>query len=150
MDETIYQLVYCSRNTISDCQGADVDAEIVRILATSRRNNASDGVTGALLFSAGSFAQVLEGPLAAVERVFERIQRDPRHADVVVLHVLRSRQRDFANWSMAYAGELAASGAGGRALYEALEQPGQAGAEAVLAMLRDLVGREKEWAVAAD
>ncbi len=149
MDETIYQLVYCSRNTISDCQVADVDAEILRILDTSRRNNADDKVTGALLFSAGSFAQVLEGPLPAVERVFERIQRDPRHADVVVLHVLRSRRRDFADWSMAYAGTLATPGEGSSTLSQALALPGQAGAEAVLAMLRDLVGREAEWAIAA-
>ena len=150
MNETIYQLVYCSRNTVGDCQVADMDAEIQHILDASRRNNMRDKVTGALLFGAGSFAQVLEGPLAAVERAFERIQCDPRHADVVVLHVLRSQQRDFADWSMAYAGKLAASGEGARALSQALEQPGQAGAEAVLAMLRDLVGREKEWASAAD
>ncbi len=150
MDATIYQLVYCSRNTISDCKVADMDAEILRILDASRRNNVRDKVTGALLFSAGSFAQVLEGTLPAVERVFERIQRDPRHADVIVLHVLRSRQRDFANWSMAYAGKLATPGKGDTTLSQVLAQPGQAGAEAVLAMLRDLVGREAEWAVAAD
>ena len=149
MDETIYQLVYCSRNTICDCQTIDTDAEIIRILEASRRNNVHDKVTGALLFSAGSFAQVLEGSLPAVERAFERIQRDPRHADVVVLHVLRSRRRDFADWSMAYAGKLAAPGAGGRTLSQALAQPGQVGAETVLAMLRDLVAREADWAVAA-
>ncbi len=148
MDETIYQLVYCSRNTIGDCQAANVDAEILRILETSRRNNVHDKVTGALLFSAGSFAQVLEGSLPAVERVFERIQRDPRHADVIVLHVLRSRQRDFADWSMAYAGKLSEPREGGRTLSQAVAQPGQAGAKAVLAMLRDLVAREAEWAVA--
>lgn len=150
MDETIYQLVYCSRNAIADCHAADMDAEILRILEASRRNNVHDRVTGALLFSAGSFAQVLEGPLAAVERVFERIQRDPRHADIVVLHVLRSQKRDFADWSMAYAGKLAASGEAARALSSALAQPGQDGAETVLSMLRDLVGRETEWAAVAD
>ncbi len=149
MGETIYQLVYCSRNTISGCQVADVDSEILRIVDASRRNNVSSKVTGALLFSAGSFAQVLEGPLAGVEKVFERIQRDPRHADVVVLHVLRSQRRDFAEWSMAYAGKLAASSKDARALDYALEQPGEAGATAVLATMHGLVRREKEWAVAA-
>ena len=144
MDDTIYQLVYCSRNTVSDCH-ADVDAEIMRILDASRRNNARDGVTGALLFSAGSFAQVLEGPLAAVERTFERI---PRHADVVGLSVLRSGRRDFADWSMAYAGKLAESGEAARALSRACETAGQDGAETVLATLRGLVSREKEWAAA--
>ena len=89
---------------------------------------------------------VLEGPLPAVERTFERIQCDPRHSDVVVLHVLRSDRRDFAEWSMAYAGKLTASGEAARALSEAQRQPGAEGAELVLATLRDLVGREEEWA----
>ena len=147
MTETIYKLVYCSRNTIADCDG-DVDAEIMRILDASRRNNVQEQVTGALLFSAGSFAQVLEGPLPAIERTFERIQCDPRHADVVVLHVLQSDHRDFADWSMAYAGKLAASGEAARAMSEAWRQPGADGAELVLATLRGLVGREEEWAPA--
>ena len=147
MADGIYQLVYCSRNTIVDCDG-DVDAEIMRILDASRRNNVGEQVTGALLFSAGSFAQVLEGPLPAIERTFERIQCDPRHSDVVVLQVLRSDRRNFADWSMAYAGKLAESGEAARALSDAQRRPGAEGAELVLATLRDLVSREEEWAPA--
>lgn len=147
MDDAIYQLVYCSRNTIGDCH-EDVDAHVAQILAVSRRNNVRDKVTGALLFSAGCFAQVLEGPLAAVERAFERIQCDPRHADVVVLHVLRASRRDFGEWSMAYAGKLAPSGEAACALTRACETAGEQGAEAVLATLRGLVQREEEWAAA--
>ena len=145
MADEIYQIVYCSRNTITDCEG-DVDAEITRILDASRRNNIREQVTGALLFSAGSFAQVLEGPLPAVERAFERIQSAPRHSDIVILHVLRSDHRDFADWSMAYAGKIAESGEAARALSDAQHRPGAEGAELVLATLRDLVGREEEWA----
>lgn len=149
MGEIIYQLVYCSRNAVGECH-ADVDAEILRILDASRRNNRRDGVTGALLFGAGSFAQVLEGPLAAVERVFERIQRDPRHADVVVLHVLCSERREFGDWSMAYAGRLAATGEAASILSKVAERPGLDGAKSVLTMLRDLIGREEEWVAAVN
>jgi blue light- and temperature-responsive anti-repressor len=145
MDDTIYQLIYCSRNTIADCH-TDVDVEIGCILDASRRNNRRDRVTGALLFSAGSFAQVLEGPLAAIERTFERIQCDPRHGDVVVLQVHRSGRRDFGEWSMAYAGRLEAASEAARALSRACEQQDTEGAETVLATLRHLVGREEEWA----
>jgi len=146
MNDTIYQLVYCSRNAVGT--EVDLDAEVLCILDASRRNNSRDKVTGALLFSAGSFAQVLEGPLSEIERTFERIQRDPRHADVVVLHIQRSGQREFADWSMAYAGKLAASSDAGLALSQACGKQGRDGADAVLALLRDLVAREEEWAAA--
>ncbi|HEY0418543.1 MAG TPA: BLUF domain-containing protein, partial [Acetobacteraceae bacterium] len=81
-----------------------VPVELPRILDAARRWNLAQGITGALLFSADGFVQVLEGPMAAVERTFERIQCDPRHADVVVLEAGTLPARDFAGWSMAYAG----------------------------------------------
>ena len=59
---------------------------------------------GQLLFSADGFVQVLEGPTEAVERTFERIECDPRHAHVVILEAGPAAAREFQNWSMAYAG----------------------------------------------
>ncbi len=99
----IHRLVYTSRNLL---QGTEEDrvATVAQILATSQRNNGKVGVTGALLFNAGSFAQVLEGPRAAVEATFERIQRDPRHSDVSVLQCEPVEARGFPNWSMAFIG----------------------------------------------
>lgn len=148
MSNDIYQLVYCSRKTIDESSGTDLDTEVLNILDASRRNNAHDGVTGALLFGADSFAQVLEGPLPAVEKTFERIQQDPRHGDVVILQVMRADRRDFAEWSMAYAGKLAPSSGAERTLSSARAAGGQDGAEAVLSTLRSLVHREEEWAAA--
>jgi hypothetical protein len=57
---------------------------------------------GTLLFNRGCFAQVLEGPREAVERTFERIQRDPRHADVMPLEFAPVARRGFPSWSMAF------------------------------------------------
>ncbi|RYC29137.1 BLUF domain-containing protein [Lichenibacterium minor] len=99
----LYRLIYTSRNLLpgdEDAQAAAVDG----ILAVSKRNNARVGVTGALLFNAGSFAQVLEGSRLAVEATFERIQRDPRHSDVGVLQCEPVAARGFPNWSMAFVG----------------------------------------------
>ena len=39
-----------------------------------------------------------------MERAFERIQRDTRHGDVVVLQSHPADERQFPSWSMAYAG----------------------------------------------
>ena len=65
MSQELYKIVYCSRNLIhGEC--VDQDAEIQQILQTSRVNNGRQAVTGALLYNAGCFAQVLEGPHFAI------------------------------------------------------------------------------------
>ncbi len=99
----IHRLVYSSRNLIPGTEEEQM-AVVAQILETSQRNNGKVGVTGALLFNSGSFAQVLEGPRAAVEATFERIQRDARHSDVSVLQCELVEARGFPNWSMAFIG----------------------------------------------
>ncbi len=99
----LYQLVYYSRNEVS-ADDAGFAAEIDSILAASQRNNAATEVTGALLFNAGVFAQVLEGPRDAVEATFERIQCDERHGDVSLLALEPVAARSFPNWAMGFVG----------------------------------------------
>jgi hypothetical protein len=103
MNTKLHSLAYFSRNRI---QGTpeQIEGEIRRILASARRNNRECRITGALLFSDGCFAQVLEGELGAVEATFESIQCDPRHSDVTVLHVHAIEHRSFGAWSMAFGG----------------------------------------------
>jgi hypothetical protein len=103
MSETIHRLVYYSRNRIVG-SAEEMSATIGEILQASRRNNARAGVTGALMFNAGCFAQVLEGPKAAVEHTFERIQQDERHGDVSILAFGPVPERAFAGWSMGFVG----------------------------------------------
>ena len=106
MTDTLHRLAYVSRNALAP--GADATAEIEAILALSRRNNARNGVSGALMFNAGLFAQVLEGELVALEETFERIQCDARHDDVRILQFEPVAARRFDAWSMAWAGRDAA------------------------------------------
>ncbi len=103
MNQQLFSLAYFSRNAIEG-NSDEMRAALAKILASARRNNASRGVTGALLFSDGCFAQVLEGPREAVEEVFETIQCDPRHSDVTIMHLHEVEQRSFGGWSMAFAG----------------------------------------------
>ena len=103
MADQLYRLVYYSRNHIEgDAQAFESD--VADILAKSRANNARDGITGALLFNAGCFAQVLEGPLPKVEAAFERIQQDERHGEVSLLALDPVPGRSFGNWAMGYVG----------------------------------------------
>jgi hypothetical protein len=78
------------------------DAEVQALLASARRNNAAQGITGMLLFIEGSFFQVLEGSEDAVDRIYEVIARDPRHDRVTQIIREPIAQRSFAEWSMGF------------------------------------------------
>ena len=102
MTPAIHRLVYYSRNRLAESEMAA--GAVDGILAVSRRNNGREGVTGALMFNAGCFAQVLEGPQEALEATFERIQQDERHGDVMLLSFGPASGRAFSAWSMGYVG----------------------------------------------
>ena len=142
MANEIHKIVYCSRNLIAGSDSAR-EAEVANILETARRNNSHAGVTGALLYSSGYFAQALEGPKSSIEAIFERIQRDNRHGEVTVLESMCGAQRNFSKWSMADVppptGEEATKVQ--KALREAMALSNGAG-EGVLDLLRSLVLQE--------
>lgn len=100
----LLRLTYYSRNAITDAC-ADAPREVERILTAAKRNNACGGITGVLLRSEGHFAQLLEGPPEAVERAFERVRRDWRHADLVVLRRRPAQARMFDGCPMAHVWE---------------------------------------------
>jgi hypothetical protein len=102
MSDQNYRLLYCSRNEIHGAV-AQVSEAVQQILVSARLNNSRFGITGALLFNEGLFAQWLEGPRDAVVKAFEAISRDPRHSNVMVLESGMQGGRRFPDWSMAFA-----------------------------------------------
>ena len=108
MNETIFRLIYLSRNEITGDK-EKLHQEVSKILDVAREKNSASGITGALMFNSGCFAQVLEGAQDAVEETFERIQCDSRHSDVVLLTFEPTDTRAFDTWSMAYVGISAES-----------------------------------------
>jgi hypothetical protein len=72
------------------------------ILASSRRNNSRNEVTGLLVSGGGRFLQVLEGPDQAVLATYARIQADPRHRGFVLINCQSVGERAFGDWSMAF------------------------------------------------
>lgn len=107
MSVDLYTLAYFSRNLVAD--DGKLAVELDHILEVSRRHNADNDITGALLISDGWFAQVLEGPQLAVEELFEQIVRDRRHDDIRVLYLREIDKRSFGSWSMAFAGSVDAA-----------------------------------------
>ena len=77
-------------------------AELDEILAVSRRNNATVGVTGMLLYKDGNLMQALEGDQADVQATYHRISTDPRHRGLMVLLEETVEERQFEDWTMAF------------------------------------------------
>lgn len=101
-DELI-RLAYASQSAASGSGGATaVDKEIPRILRSCKNNNPKLEIGGVLHYGDGYFFQVLEGPAAAVDHLYETIARDPRHQDVSTLERRAIRTRRFPDWSMKY------------------------------------------------
>jgi hypothetical protein len=95
----LFALVYSS---VATGGGDDFDA----LLATCRRNNERDDVTGCLLYvyddrgGSAYFAQMLEGDQETVEAVYARIGPDRRHREVRLLSSGPTPARRFADSPM--------------------------------------------------
>ena len=139
MNDSLFRILYCSHNLTGET-GSEERTALEEILQSARANNRECGITGALLFSTGYFAQVLEGPRLAIEHTFERIQRDRRHGQVTVLDCTDIGARDFPSWSMAQVkpGSEQQGNEAAKALHAAMGHPSDAG-RGVLDLMRTLV-----------
>jgi hypothetical protein len=91
----LVRLLYASR-----ASAAVTSETIESILQQSRANNPALGLTGVLCHSGDVYMQVLEGGRDAVNAMYNRIVRDPRHRDVALLHYIEVSERHFASWTM--------------------------------------------------
>lgn len=94
-NEEFTQVVYASRARVV-CDAAFLGG----LLAKARANNTGLGVSGVLLYHAGAFLQVLEGPPAVVAALYAKIEQDKRHDRVVILQRRMVSERSFGEWSM--------------------------------------------------
>lgn len=77
-------------------------AALQLLLLQARAHNLIAGITGLLLYRGQQFAQALQGPEPAVESLFARIQRDPRHRSINLLLKERVAEPSFQDWAMGY------------------------------------------------
>lgn len=83
----------------------DVDyGALTSVLRVASTHNAANGITGILCCGNGAFLQALEGDRAVVNRLYNRIIADPRHADCEILRYGRIVTRAFPEWSMKLVG----------------------------------------------
>lgn len=92
---SINQLVYISQATRKMSS-----TELNNILSTAKNNNHGIDVTGSLFYNGGWFLQVLEGPLATLNALYNKIEKDPRHKNSRILYNEAAKFRTFTRWSM--------------------------------------------------
>lgn len=93
----MYFIVYASSATTLFSKD-----ELLRLLATSRKNNERLGITGMLLYKDGNFMQVLEGEEQTVRTLHNKIKNDPRHRGMLTILQGESNQREYPEWSMGF------------------------------------------------
>lgn len=97
MSHPLIHLIYAS------AAGPELTAErLAELLEASRVNNARLELTGMLLCAEGSFFQVLEGRPEAVDALYAKIERDPRHEQVTTIIREPIPKRNFDAWTMGF------------------------------------------------
>ncbi len=94
-------LLYVSRSRLDSLESA---VQVADIVGSARPRNESLGVTGALIFTEASFAQVIEGSGAALDELMGSILKDNRHDDIRIISICEIEERRFGQWWMAYSG----------------------------------------------
>lgn len=97
MEPQFLQLAYISRAT----EPFEED-ELFELIDHSQKNNKARGLSGMLVYNAGYFLQLLEGPEETVEGLMKTIAADPRHVEIKRVYERRTTQRIFGSWYMAY------------------------------------------------
>lgn len=93
----MYSITYVSKATEDYSQ-----AQLLALLEVCHRNNLRDKLTGQLLYKDREFMQVLEGDEMVLKRVFEKICRDKRHKNILILDEGFIQQREFDDWTMGF------------------------------------------------
>ena len=94
MQSELKRVIYVSEKT-------DVsDSTLKDIIASSKKNNPKEDVTGCLLSGSNSFLQLLEGPAEFINTLYSKISLDNRHKKVITLFDEKIDERLFLSWSM--------------------------------------------------
>jgi len=78
------------------------EKELDALLAGIRKKNEPRNVTGLLLYNDLNFIQVIEGAEKTIHNLFEAIEQDTRHTNIVKLLEESIEKRAFPDWSMGF------------------------------------------------
>lgn len=101
MDDLI-QLVYISRSTEAHETESTIQTVNQQILFEAHAFNQEHEITGILCYGNHCYFQLIEGPKSAVELLYEKIAKDPRHQDIKLMFKEPISIRSFETWHMKY------------------------------------------------
>ena len=94
MQSQLKRVVYVSEKTNVS------DTTLKNIIASSKKNNPEQDVTGCLLSGSNSFLQLLEGPADFIDTLYSKISKDNRHEKFRTLYEEKIYERLFVSCSM--------------------------------------------------
>jgi hypothetical protein len=77
-------------------------SELLKLLQQCLKNNPPLGVTGMLLYGNETFLQTIEGDDAVIDRLVEKIAKDPRHTRLQFFSRKQIERRRYSEWSMGF------------------------------------------------
>ena len=89
------QLVYVS-NRKPNC----TPAEIENILNSCKKNNPPLNITGVLLYSDTKFIQLVEGEAKVIMDLYDKIKKDDRHSNPMMISYNPIKEKSFPSWHM--------------------------------------------------
>ncbi|GGD11266.1 BLUF domain-containing protein [Pyruvatibacter mobilis] len=95
-------MALCQLAYVSDIDRPCSPGDISNLVQAARRNNVRDNITGILLAGRGGFIQLVEGPRMAVIGLLDRLEADPRHHNMVVLHRGDAHLRAYPDCPMTF------------------------------------------------
>jgi len=81
------------------------EEKIENILRISEENNNKNNVTGLLLFSEGNFFQIVEGRKEDITELYKKIEKDPRHHNIIKLFEKRIHKEAFDGYKSDFISE---------------------------------------------
>ena len=91
----LVQIIYVS-NRKTNC----TEKEIEEILKACKKNNASLHLTGVLLYNEHKFLQLVEGEYKVTMEMYDKIKKDNRHENCILISSLFIKERSFPSWQM--------------------------------------------------
>lgn len=76
--------------------------EIMKILTHSWKYNHNSYISGMLLYDNGYFIQIIQGPIATIDRLYARISKDPRHSNIKLVGEELLSTRNCTGWGIGF------------------------------------------------
>ena len=91
----MHMLCYTSNYT-----GTDIYFDLEDIVTTAKANNPQQSITGVLFYHNNTFIQVLEGDENELDKLMEKINKDPRHHNIKILVNEEIKKHYLSQWNM--------------------------------------------------